>query len=271
MICPYCRRPLPNPDERFCTSCGGDLHVAPPIPADSAPPGALPPPSGGGWTGPEQRSGTPWEQREQIGFATAFLETTKGVLSAPVEFFRNMPTSGGIGGPLFYGVLTGYIGLLANSVYRLVMHLISGGATVVTGDSPAEKAMAMFQGGFGIGQFLLQVLIGPILLPIGLFIGAGIYHLMLMLLGGANKDYEATLRVCSYSQATALFQIVPFCGPFVTIIWNLVVNVVGLSEAHGISRGKAAAAVLLPLLLCCCCLVAFAFLMAGGIASLANR
>lgn len=271
MICPYCRRPLPNPDERFCTSCGGDLHVAPPIPADVSGLSAAPPPPGGGWSSPEHRGGTPWEQRDQLGFATAFLETTKGVLSAPAEFFRNMPTSGGMGSPLFYGVLTGFIGLLANSVYRLVMHLISGGATAITGDTPAEKAMAMFQGGFGIGQFLLQVFLGPLLLPVALFITAGIYHLVLMLLGGANKDYEATLRVCCYSQATALFQIVPFCGAFVTIVWNLVCNAIGLSEAHGISRGKGAAAVLLPLVLCCCCVAVFVFLMAGSIASLANR
>ncbi len=270
MICPYCRRPLPNPDERFCTSCGGDLHVAPPIPADAAGPGA-PPPEAAPAGAAHEPSGTPWERREQLGFPTAFIETTKGVLSAPVEFFRNMATSGGIGAPLFYGVLTGYIGLLANSVYRLVMHLISGSATVVTGDSPAERAMAAFQGGFGFGQFLLQALLGPLLLPIGLFIGAGIYHLVLMLLGGANKDYEATLRVCCYSQATALFQIVPFCGPFVTIVWNLVVNVVGLSEAHGISRGKAAAAVLIPIVLaCCCCGLAFGLLF-GGLAGMMNR
>jgi len=270
MICPYCRRPLANPDEPFCTSCGGDLHVAPPIPADA--PGSSEPQQPGGCAGSsDQRSGPPWEQRERLGFGTAFIDTTKGVLSEPVPFFRSMATSGGIGAPLFYGVLTGYIGLLANSVYRLIMHFIAGGAAAVSGDSPAERMMAAFQGGFGIGQFLIQVLLGPLFLPVVLFIGAGIYHLMLMLLGGANKDYEATLRVCCYSQATALFQIVPFCGPFVAAIWGLVANVVGLSEAHGISRGKAAAAVLIPIVVVCCCCVGGLLLMFGGLAGMLNR
>ena len=31
--------------------------------------------------------------------------------------------------------------------------------------------------------------------------------------------------------------------------------IIGVSEAHGITRGRASAAVLLPIVLCCCCLL----------------
>jgi hypothetical protein len=42
--------------------------------------------------------------------------------------------------------------------------------------------------------------------------------------------------------------------------------VIGLSEAHAISRGKAAAAVLVPFVLICCCCVGLIAIAAFGLA-----
>lgn len=285
MICPYCKSTLPPQPDRFCTSCGGDLQAAPPQPvAPVAPP---PPPvapaaaasaatdaAGGGSSaapagGPAQ-DGPPWEDRERLGFGAAFVDTTKGVLAEPADFFRRMRPSGGLGAPLFYGVLTGYLGFVVTSLYQLVWHLASGGPAVPAGDSPAERLAAAFQGGTTPLQFAINVVIGPIGLAALLFLGAGICHLMLLVLGGARRDFEATFRVVCYASATALFQIVPGCGSLVSGIWNLVAMVVGLSEVHGISRGKAAAAVLLPLVLFCCCLAGLLALLGFSVASLAG-
>ena len=53
------------------------------------------------------------------------------------------------------------------------------------------------------------------------------------------------------------------------LVYTLVLLVIGLSEAHGISRGKAAAGVLVPFVLICCCCVgiigAAIFGMAGAL------
>lgn len=276
MICPYCKSTLPPQPERFCTSCGGDLQAAAPQPVEpvappppvaaigvAAPGGSGAPPAGG-----PRQDGPPWEDRERLGLGVAFVDTTKGVLAEPADFFRRMRPSGGLGAPLFYGVLTGYLGLLVTSVYQLVWHLVSGGPAVPTGDSPAERLAAAFQGGMTPLQFGINALLGPVLVAAGLFIGAGIYHVMLLVLGSARRDFEATLRVTCYSGATQLFQIVPGCGSLIALVWNLVVMVVGLSEVHGISRGKAAAAVLLPLLLICCCCAGLAAVLGFGVASL---
>lgn len=287
MICPYCKSTLPPAPERFCTSCGGDLQAAPALP--SAPPASPPPPvpvvpaassHGGGRQagagapapagGGARYDGPPWEERERIGFGAAFVDTTKGVLAEPADFFRRMRPMGGIGAPLFYGVLTGYLGLLVTSVYQFVWHVVAGGPVEPAGDTPAEQLLAALQGGMTIGQLAFNVLLGPVLVAEGLFIDAGIYHLALLVLGGAQRDFEATLRVTCYGGATQLFQIVPGCGGLIAVVWNIVVQIIGLAEVHGISRGKAAGAVLLPLLLLCCCCVGLAALLGFGIAGLAG-
>jgi hypothetical protein len=105
---------------------------------------------------------------------------------------------------------------------------------------------------------------------IGVFVAAGVLHLMLLLLGGARRDFEATFRVVSFSQATSVLFLVPFCGQLVGGIWCLVLYVLGLAEAHRIGHGKALAAVLLPILALCCCCAGLGFLFAGAIASLAG-
>jgi hypothetical protein len=88
-----------------------------------------------------------------------------------------------------------------------------------------------------------------------------------MLFGGAPRGFEATLRVRCYAEAASLFRLVPFCGMPIFVIYSLVLTIVGLSEAHGIGRGRAAAAVLLPLLFLCCCCVGAIVLAVGGLAS----
>jgi hypothetical protein len=74
--------------------------------------------------------------------------------------------------------------------------------------------------------------------------------------------------VASYSQAASIFNIIPGCGGLVGLVYVIVLLVIGLSEAHGISRGKSAAAVLVPfVIICCCCagvIAAAVFGMAGA-------
>jgi hypothetical protein len=85
-----------------------------------------------------------------------------------------------------------------------------------------------------------------------MFIGSGILHLCLMLFGGANKPFETTFRVVCFSSGAAyLFSIIPFCGGYITPIYNIVLECIGISRAHETTMGKAVLAVLLPLIVCC--------------------
>jgi len=223
------------------------------------------PPEGG--TTP---SGTPWERRDQIGIAAGLVETTTQVLGQPESFFRQMPVTGGLSSPLLYGLLIGYVGVVASTLYSLVFHLTFGGlGGLARHGGPFERFAPFLEGGVSlVGNLVL----GPVFIVIGLFISAGILHLMLLLLGGAQRDFEATFRVVGYTQATSILQIVPVCGNVAQIVYGIVVAIIGLSHAHNITKGKAAAAVLIPIVLvCCCCGAAIGIFMAtvaGGLATI---
>jgi len=211
---------------------------------------------------------TPWERRDQIGFLTALVETTKQVLSQPVAFFRAMPTSDGIGAPLLYALVVGYVGLFASTVYSFVFQSVIGASLARMGGTTGSDLgplMPFLHGGVGL---VVNLIFGPVFITIGVFLLAGIVHLALLAIGGATGGFEATFRVVAYSEAAGLFNVIPLCGGLIGFVYMLVLLVIGLSEAQRISRGKAATGVLLPVVvLCCCCVgVIVAIAVAGGFA-----
>ena len=98
----------------------------------------------------------------------------------------------------------------------------------------------------GTTSLVVNLLFGPVFIVIGLFIGAGLFHLCSSPSAAATRGFEATFRVAAFSQAASIFNIIPGCGGLIGLVYTLVLLVIGLSEAHQISRGKAAAAVLVP-------------------------
>lgn len=268
-LCPHCHHALPDEDASSCPNCGADPRLAaapPPLPPSLGSPAPAPPPPGGA----PRSASIPWEDRDRTGLLTALLETTRDVLTRPGEFFRAMPVSGGLGSPLLYAVLVGWAGLVAAALYQAVFRSVVGPGWGGFGAERPEVAAALAWIE-GWGGFVAQAVFGGVFVVIGVFVAAGVLHLMLLLLGGAKRDFEATFRVVSFSQATSVLLLVPFCGQFVAGVWCLVLYVVGLSQAHGIGGGRAAAAVLLPLALLCCCCAALSFLFAGAIAGLAGQ
>ena len=289
-LCPHCRNALPETETRHCPNCGADVGAASPEPPAAPPPvppaGATPPapaPPGGGVVPPslpptpgtrpggrrEAGSQVPWEDRDRIGFGNALVETTKRVLGEPVPLFRALSRPSGIGAPLLYAVIVGWIGVVAASLYSALFQSLVGSSMAGLRESPELAAALGFAQSWG--GFILQAIFAPVGLIIGLFVAAGVFHVMLLLLGGAERDFESTFSVVGYAQAPAVVMIVPFCGSLIAWIWSLVLYIIGLSEAHGIGRGKAAAAVLLPLVLFCCCCVSLIFLFASSIAALATQ
>jgi hypothetical protein len=205
----------------------------------------------------------PWEDPARPGLIDRFVETVKVLASQPADAFDRMPTAGGIGQPLLFAIIVGWIGIAVSAIWML---LFGGMWLPFVDQSQIGEVGAMF--GFSTGLTIMMIVVAPILVIIGLFIQAAILHLMLLIVGGAKEGFEATTRVCSYAYAAQLAQIIPFCGGILATVWSLILLVVGLSEAHGVSRGKAAVAVILPLVLCCTFFAALMFMgVLAGIAS----
>jgi hypothetical protein len=287
--CPHCHAILPQPPERFCPSCGADLgavgggepYAAPPPGYPPPLPGGRPPypplPGGygaGGGSAPPPYGGppggsNPWERRHEIGFLTALIETTRQVLAEPTAFFRAMPITGGLGSPMLYAVIIAYVGLAASTIYNVVFRsVLSSSLTRMGGGGELERLAPFLQGGTSL---IVNLLFGPVFIVIGLFISAGLFHLVLLAFGGATRGFEATFRVAAFSQAASIFNIIPACGGLISLVYTLVLLIIGLSEAHQISRGKGAAAVLVPFVVICCCCVGAALLAAFGLAGALDR
>ena len=194
-------------------------------------------------------------------------------MTGPSDFFRRMPVAGGIGSPLLYAVVIGYLGLLLSAVYSAVFLLVWGtaGAAALGPLSDRPELAALVAAMQGWGRIIGQAVFGPIGIVIHVFIWTAIIHLMLLLLDGAGQGFEATFRVLSYSHAASVLAILPFCGEPIAWLWSLVLWIIGLAQAQRIPAWKAAAAVLLPLVLCCCCCAAGVGMMAGGLASIMSH
>lgn len=265
--CPYCQAALPEPSERFCPNCGGDLEASPLAPPPSpAPEAPFSPPS---VTIVGASGDVAWERRREVGFLTALVETTQKILVSPVRFFSEMPVSGGLGSPLLYALLVGYASLVVASVYDFVFQMVAGSRHFPGLGPEFERVLAF---GRGHGAIVVRLIIGPVVIVVQVFLLAGVFHLALLLVGGGRRGFEATLRVMAYAGAAGLWAVVPVCGGVLfSPVHYLVLIGIGFAKAHQIGGGRAVAAVLLPLLLVCCCCLGLGVVFWGSLAALVQR
>ena len=221
--------------------------VAAAAPAPTAPPTQTPtppamvaPPAGSTTAAP--RSGLPWDERHSKGLFHGFIETLQMVLTRPSEAFTAMKREGGVGEPLLYAVIGGTFGAVFAFAYNFAFRSL---ALFPTRHTAFENMIG------GVGLIFLLILM-PLLIVIGTFIGAAIYHVSLMIVGGAKQSFETTFRViCFGGGSVNPLLVIPFCGGLVVLVWKIVVYSIGFARAHETDTGRAAVAVLLPLIVCC--------------------
>ena len=203
----------------------------------------------------EARGRCRWERRDSWLDLQAMIEMIRDVLVDPANTFRKMRLSGDMASPLVFALILGSIGIIAACGWNI----FTQGFKALPGPHGVE-AFAI-----STGVNIVFMVISPLFVLAGLFIGAGILHLCLMITGGEKNGFEATFRVMAYAAgATALFQIVPFCGGLIGGIWSIVAQIIGAREMHETTTGKAVFAVLLPIICCCGCAVSLFFLFGMG-------
>ncbi|MGE5237029.1 MAG: YIP1 family protein [Acidobacteriota bacterium] len=198
----------------------------------------------------------PWEQPGYPALEGLY-ETAKLFLTKPTEAFQRMSISGDLGRPLGYAVILGWVGIIAGQAYNIALR------------GTMRNMLAPFSHGedlaFGLGFNIAIMVVAPILILLGVFIGSAILHLFLMLVGGNNNGFVTTTRVVCYATTIQIFQIVPLCGGLIGAAWGVVLEIIGIAAAHRTTQGKAAAAVLLPMVLCCVCLAILAVAFGAAI------
>ena len=229
------------------------IPPSPPVPASmDEPPG--PPP------GDSSRPGNPWEQRQQLGFVQGLIEGVKAFVTAPGETFGKTLKNGDVASPLIFAVILSTVMKLIGWVWSMLFQASILSVIPIPAEMDAYLGWMFAASGFG---FIAIFIITPIFTVIGIFIGGAILHLMLMLVSGIGESdagFEGSLRAVAYGSSVGqLAQIVPFFGGIVSMVWTVVLLVIGAMRLHGTSQGKAVAAVLLPVVLCCACAAAMFF------------
>lgn len=227
-------------------------EIAPAVPGGDADPGPV-------VATAATAGGPPWELRGELGFFNGLFETIRGVLLEPTSTFGSMRQTGGFAAPLFFTVLLGSLAFLVAFFYQFVFQSLG----IAASEGEADQFAMIFGSAAAVG---VLIIFAPLIIAVGAFIGSGITHLMLMIVGGANRPFEATFRVICYSSgATSALQLVPVCGAWVASVWMIVAQIIGLSQVHGITKMRAAVAVLLPMVLCCGLVIAiFAIALGAG-------
>lgn len=238
MFCPHCGKEIVE-GRAFCQYCGAALVETAPV--------------------ARVRSSTPWEQRESLGFLNGFAKTAQDVLFRPGEFFKTMSVTGGLTDPLLFALVIGMIGLMFFHFWDILLH-----DSLQSFMTPEMKNAA---GGFrGPGMAATAVFM-PFLLMFWLVVVSGMLHLVLHLARGAKAGFEATFRVVCYGTSPFLFLIVPYCGALITFLWFMILNIIGLKEAHETTGGKAVFTVLFPLIFCCGAVILATTLLMGAVAA----
>ncbi len=227
------------------------FHTPAPPPPAASQPAALSPqvyahePADGsiGVTAASVRTGLPWDNRHTLSFFNALFDTVVMVLTKPVQAFGVMSREGGLLDPLLYALIGGTVGSLVSIAFSFFM--------------PALGALGGGQGGLAAlgvmgGSSIFFLVLMPFFVVLGTFILAGLFHVCLLVVGGAKQPFETTYRVVCYASGSANWiQVIPFCGGFIAGLYTLVLDCVGLARAHETDTWRAVVAVALPIIICC--------------------
>ena len=152
----------------------------------------------------------------------SFINAVRGVVTAPVGFFRSIRRQGDFVNPLIFAIICYEVSAILGGIIALAF------------------------GSRGFGGFLVSIILTPIGAAIGLFIGAGILHLLVMLIvGSRNSGFEGTFRVSAYSSVTSLVSWIPIIG-LIASLYGVYIAIMGIRETHSTTTGKAALVVLIP-------------------------
>jgi hypothetical protein len=166
----------------------------------------------------------------------SFADVVRRVVLQPVGFFAGLPRRGSLLNPLVFALICTEIAAIVGGI----LSLAGVGGAFVTGygfQAPENQ---------GLGEFVGSVVFAPMGGAIGVFVVAGIAHLLVRLVVGANNaGFGATFRVAAYTSVTSLVSWIPFVGGLLAL-YGIYLSVVGIREMHNTTTGKALVVVVLP-------------------------
>lgn len=291
--CARCQQTFPTDrfGVQKCPHCGAEIHLAdpsapppppaapsqgwgvpppppaPPPPASWGPPPGAPPPPPTGW-GPVPPGGAPpppagdgeaapFVDRARLGFVASWIQTFKLAAFEPARFFRLVRLA-----PTGSAVLFGVVGSTLGAWVSLVFSYFTAAASFSAMEQLLRRMQDqgvdprafswVFERATG-AALAVQALVAPLAALVGIYVVAGILHLVLLALRGAPRGFDATLTVVGYGYGVYVLTALPMCGGLVAVVWFAVVAIIGMAEAQRIPTWKSALAAFSPFLLACLC------------------
>lgn len=231
-ICRACHQPylgtdfdgLPYPRRFTCVNCGEALDAAH-LMVHPLSPDALAEPT---------REGTPWELRDRVGTARAFVDGLTRLATQPGEFFRMSVASSGHGATLF-SVVCAYIAVfMVAGVFTFFRK-----AGLINWLPDVGAWLAMPQG--------LVLLAAIPLIQIGWnYLFGTLIQTVLWGLGQPGSELDQSVRAVAFGSAVlpAVFLLPP-----VGLLWYVFVVSCGIEHYQSTTRSRAVVATLIPMLL----------------------
>lgn len=192
-------------------------------------------PNGSGSSGTEFTTSRP---------ISSFVETVRGVILDPAGFYRGIQPSGSLKNPVVFAILCGIV--------SFPLSFLAAPFDPFASNEPVFPQGLSSLAADNLPVTVVLVTIGLILLPLfallGLYVGALIQHLFVMIFVRQRRNFEATLRVVAYGSALLLLSWIPILG-YIATFYLIYVYTVGFKELHSASTTRALLAALVPALL----------------------
>lgn len=178
----------------------------------------------------------------------SFIKVVRGVLIEPARFYAGLRESreeGGVGAPLLFAGICLAIGLLLAYLTAPLDPLASEEAP-----NPLFEFFSSVQDDPGtviLFAILLLVLV-PLGAILGVYIGAIVQHLFVLMFVRERRGFWATFLVVAYSSAIQLLSWIPVLGYLISL-YGIYVTTIGLRELHSTTTIRALLAALTPHLL----------------------
>ncbi len=193
-------------------------------------------------------------------FVSGLTTTIKRVMFYPGQFFRFLPpkTEGSHAKPILFTFVLTYFSFFFAIIWEFTGLTIQN---VLYNITSRPELLPPGHTELVIVIFITGLISLPISILSQLYVGSGIVHLALRIFGAKPANFYTTFRVFSYGIASLLpLSIIPIIGPVIVGIYQLVVIIIGLKEAHSTSYGLVVLSVLLPpILLALFIAILFAF------------
>jgi hypothetical protein len=216
---------------------------------------------------------------------THYFRTVRQILTQPTAFFRTMPLSGGMAGPLAFALVTHWLGSSIGYLWRLLIgggfggsltKMFTAATDVAEIDNPGRHAEILQLGEriqhwiWGVGSIVADpflTLLRILFIAFMVWLGARI----LVTPGQSHGQdeapreitFESAVRVVAYGLTPSILSALPILGGAIASFYVAAVTVIGARETYRIGTGRATVVALFPQFLLLLLVVVGLFAMAA--------